>query len=221
MDNPPTVSLDSRALHALAHPLRARILGMLRLDGPATATRLAARLGTTSGTTSYHLRKLAAAGLVAEDAAAGDGRDRWWRAAHQVTSWSQAQFRDDPDDRAAANWLIGYHLRANTRRTQEWLDAQDEWPLAWLEAADISDYRLHLTAAGAAALNADLHAVICRHRELALAAAGGQNQDADAVPAGATPGAAGPPDPETPVPVWVMLHLHPDAMAAAGIPDDV
>ena len=47
---------DATALKALAHPVRLRMLGMLRVDGPATATQLAARLGLNSGATSYHLR---------------------------------------------------------------------------------------------------------------------------------------------------------------------
>ena len=37
--------LDAAALKVLAHPLRSRLLSALRVDGPATATALAARLG--------------------------------------------------------------------------------------------------------------------------------------------------------------------------------
>ena len=44
MNEPHTRHLDDRALRALAHPLRLRILSLLRHDGPATATLLAARL---------------------------------------------------------------------------------------------------------------------------------------------------------------------------------
>src|SRR4051812_14770407 len=55
---------DVRALRALAHPLRNRLLGLLRLDGPATASRLARVVGESSGATSYHLRQLAAYGFV-------------------------------------------------------------------------------------------------------------------------------------------------------------
>src|SRR3954454_12016717 len=82
-----TVVLDPPRLRALAHPLRVRLLGLLRLHGPSTATRLAARVGDSSGSTSYHLRQLAAAGLVAEDPAhaGGGGRERWWRAVHSST----------------------------------------------------------------------------------------------------------------------------------------
>ncbi|MGQ0631235.1 MAG: helix-turn-helix domain-containing protein [Sporichthyaceae bacterium] len=161
---PTQVLLDSRSIRVLAHPLRSRLLGRLRVEGPATATQLATRLGTNSGATSYHLRKLAEVGLVVEDITSGDARDRWWRAAHDYTTWSQDQFLDDPDDRAAATWLIGDHLRMNTAKTQDWLDAAGEWPREWVKAADLSDYRLLLTATQAAELTRELDAVITRYR---------------------------------------------------------
>jgi hypothetical protein len=37
-DAPRTVHLDNRQVRVLAHPLRMRLLGTLRVDGPATAT---------------------------------------------------------------------------------------------------------------------------------------------------------------------------------------
>jgi DNA-binding transcriptional ArsR family regulator len=76
---------DPEGLKALSHPVRLRILGLLRTEGGATATTLAARLGLNSGATSYHLRQLEKAGFIVEDAERGNGRDRWWRAAHQAT----------------------------------------------------------------------------------------------------------------------------------------
>src|SRR6476646_3384729 len=79
MDEPHVSSLrlDSRALQVLAHPLRSRLLTALRMDGPATATALAATLGTNTGATSYHLRKLASVGLV-EETGEGRGTERPW-----------------------------------------------------------------------------------------------------------------------------------------------
>ena len=53
--------LDTTSVKVLAHPLRSRLLGALRLGGPATATALAARLATNSGAASYHLRRMAEA----------------------------------------------------------------------------------------------------------------------------------------------------------------
>ena len=61
------------------------MLGLLRSEGPATATTLATRLGLNSGATSYHLRQLEKHGFIVEDTSRGNARDRWWRAAHQST----------------------------------------------------------------------------------------------------------------------------------------
>jgi hypothetical protein len=61
----------------LAHPIRYRIWELLR-EGPATASRLARRLGESRGLLSYHLRFLARAGAIFEDDELGTGRERWW-----------------------------------------------------------------------------------------------------------------------------------------------
>jgi len=79
---------DPAALEALAHPLRNRLLGLLRTDGPATASGLAQRVGESSGVTSYHLRKLAEVGFVEEETERGTKRERWWRSVHTATTWS-------------------------------------------------------------------------------------------------------------------------------------
>src|SRR5674536_30776 len=78
--------LDASALRVLAHPLRSRLLSALRRGGPATTTELAKTLGTNSGATSYHLRKLESVGLVA-DTGEGEGKRRLWRAATDFHQW--------------------------------------------------------------------------------------------------------------------------------------
>ncbi|MFF9485262.1 ArsR/SmtB family transcription factor [Streptomyces sp. NPDC014676] len=92
---------DAAALKALTHPLRIRLLGMLRQDGPATASELAVRTGESSASTSYHLRVLAKYAFVAE-AEHRDGRERRWRAVHSVTSWSNEALAASP---ASGAWL--------------------------------------------------------------------------------------------------------------------
>jgi DNA-binding transcriptional ArsR family regulator len=164
IDEPRSVRLGSAELRVLAHPLRSRLLSALRSYGPATATALAQRLSTNSGATSYHLRQLADVGLIEEDPERGTGRERWWRAAHEWTTWSETDFADDPDDRAAADWLLGHYVRTFTGWVGDWLERRREWPLIWREAADQSDYQFHLTPEGLAALNHELHEVIRRHR---------------------------------------------------------
>src|SRR3954449_2903631 len=80
-----SITPDVAGLRALSHPTRLKMLGILRTDGPATATTLATRLRINTGQTSYHLRQLAQHGFVVEDTERGNNRDRWWRAAHQCT----------------------------------------------------------------------------------------------------------------------------------------
>ncbi|QXC59104.1 helix-turn-helix domain-containing protein [Aquihabitans sp. G128] len=158
------VHLDATQLRALAHPLRMRLLARLRREGPATASALARRFGTNSGQTSYHLRQLAEAGLVEDDPEHGDGRDRWWRAAHESTSWSSTEFVDDPDAKAADAWLLGHLIRRHGESLGAWLDEREHLPAAWMSASDLSDLWLVMTPERLKAMSAELHAVIARYR---------------------------------------------------------
>lgn len=164
-DGPRILHPTGVQLRALAHPLRARLLGALRFHGPATSTALAARLGTNSGATSYHLRQLAEVGLVEDDTERSNRRDRWWRAAHDATSWRSEDFADDPDARAADDWLLRHQAQVSAGWLHDWLEAREDWPAEWRDAADQSDYHLDLTAAELRALMDDLHAVMRTHRD--------------------------------------------------------
>ena len=53
---------DPRALRAYAHPVRMALVGLLRTEGPLTATRAGELLGESSGTCSFHLRPPGRAG---------------------------------------------------------------------------------------------------------------------------------------------------------------
>lgn len=99
------VKLDTAMVTTRAHPLRVRLLGMLRFDGPSTATRLARRVGESSGSTSNHLRQLELVGLVAEDVARGG--ERWWRAVHDMSNY------DVPENPATKLWSSAPHASAS------------------------------------------------------------------------------------------------------------
>lgn len=159
------VHLDRDQFKVLAHPLRLRVLGSLRVNGPSTATAIAARLGSNSGKTSYHLRELAKVGLVVEEPERGTARERWWRAAHDVTSWSSTDFRDDPEMAALEDWLRGHVVRIHAERGDRWVATRAHWPLEWLDAADLSDFRVRLTPGRLRAMNAEIHEVIQRYAE--------------------------------------------------------
>ncbi len=158
--------LDVTALKVLAHPLRNRLLGELRLNGPATATALAAALGTNTGATSYHLRKLASVGLV-EETGEGKGRERWWRAAHEMHSWFSSDLDSDPDGIAVSDWLHGESLRRFQVFAEEWFASEWDWPVEWRDAAGSSDFLLELSAGQLRDLNKDLAAVLEGYRKLA------------------------------------------------------
>ncbi len=161
------VDLNAVQVVTLAHPLRSRLLSALRTAGPATATILAIRLASNTGTTSYHLRKLAEVGLVEDDPDHGDGRDRWWRTAQDEHSYWSQDFADDPDASAAADWLYAHYLQEYTRRAQDWAESRAQWALSWQTASTMSDYRLVLTPQALTALNSELEAVIVRYRDTA------------------------------------------------------
>lgn len=157
-----TRRLDARGLRALAHPLRVRMLGTLRNDGPATATQLAARLGESTGTTSWHLRRLAEHGFIEEDPERGNRRDRWWRARYGSTQLTVADFADQPELQGSLAVYLHTIVDQQFRRATDFLAA--DWPLEWRDAATLSDFLVRLTPAGLKALNAELFALIARHQ---------------------------------------------------------
>lgn len=156
--------LQAEQVRILAHPLRMRLLAVLRLEGPATATQLARRLGTDTGKTSYHLRQLEAAGLVGEETERGNRRDRWWRALHRSTYWNPADHLDDPDTTAAADWLAGQAVRLHARWSDAFVQSRDAWSDEWIDASTLSDYLLELTPTRLRELCAELDGVIERFR---------------------------------------------------------
>jgi DNA-binding transcriptional ArsR family regulator len=131
----PARSLGAKEVRALAHPLRLRMLESLA-DGPATASMLARDLGESSGATSYHLRALAAAGIIVEDLERRKGRERWWkRDPERVGLISSAPAEDPEYDAAVAqleSTMIGrdedalrryIHQRGEGEHTDEWREA--------------------------------------------------------------------------------------------------
>ncbi|HKD99093.1 MAG TPA: helix-turn-helix domain-containing protein [Micromonosporaceae bacterium] len=160
------VELDARTLRGLAHPLRVRLLGELRLHGPSTATRLAERLGESSGATSYHLRQLALYGFVEEEPAA-EGREkgpreRWWRAAHQMSRMRAAVF--DTDSSMLAEAYLLAVLADNFDLARRAIHELPHLEPQWREGSTVSDANLRLTADELQRLKAELMEVVARYR---------------------------------------------------------
>lgn len=152
--------LGAASLKALAHPLRVQLLGLLRLDGPSTATALAAKVGESSGSTSYHLRQLAAADLVVEDPGRGNARERWWRAAQDMTRLDGEKWMDDPELRPSLDAYMSAVVTSYATRAQAFLDEADNWPRKWARAAEMSDFSLSLTATELQRLNRDVQELV-------------------------------------------------------------
>lgn len=157
---------DPQALRALAHPLRGKLLAALRLDGPATASMLARRYGESSGATSYHLRMLARYGFVEDDPDRETGRERWWRAAHELTEWSPAAFLGgEPGEGEAARQFMRRVVGDYARWQARWIDELEDWSPEWQDASELSDLVMRLTPAQLEALKAELSATIFRYRD--------------------------------------------------------
>lgn len=150
-------------LKALAHPLRMRLLGLLRLEGPGTASSFARRLNETSGATSYHLRQLARHGFIEVDESLGIGREKWWKAAHEITQWSMADFLDDPAAAVIADTMRRQLLGLQASLLNAYFAKEPEWGRDWVDAAALDDHWIHLNPPGLQALISAIHALIDEH----------------------------------------------------------
>jgi predicted ArsR family transcriptional regulator len=144
MEREKTLTLtDPRALRALAHPTRLKLVGLLRKHGPLTATQAGVLLDEVPASASFHLRQLAKYGLV-EEAAGGRGRERPWQATARFTSWSGVGAGPEME---AADQVLST-LVADRYREQfvGWLTERSQQPLEWQQAASYGDLAVYLTA---------------------------------------------------------------------------
>jgi DNA-binding transcriptional ArsR family regulator len=140
---------DPRALRALAHPTRLSLVGLLRVEGPLTATRAAQLLGESSASMSFHLRQLAKYGLV-EEAGGGKGRERPWRAKAMFTNLPDVA--ENPDVAVAADLLTSVIADGYFEDLMRWLEARQAEPPEWQRVAQFGDTFLYVTADELAAL---------------------------------------------------------------------
>jgi DNA-binding transcriptional ArsR family regulator len=138
---------DAKVLRAMTHPLRLRLLGTLRKDGPATASELGRRFGESSGSTSYHLRRLADYGFVEEATELSHGRKKPWRA-----------------DILEANRVLGRELVAEySRWLAHWYADTPNWDRSWRAAAEGMDQWYELTPEELRAMSDEVRAVLDRY----------------------------------------------------------
>jgi len=153
--------LDAGALRALAHPLRVKIYDILSQYGPQTASSLAARLGESSGSTSYHLRALAKHDLIHEVDGRGSGRERWWERPKGGVSFANAEAIKTPSGRAATQIVMGEFFKLRQEQLMQFIDrglAEEEDD--WQEGSMISTATARLTPEQSAELSRKIMALI-------------------------------------------------------------
>jgi DNA-binding transcriptional ArsR family regulator len=138
---PDTVELtDPRALRALAHPTRLKLVTLLRRRGPMTASRAGELIGESPASCSFHLRQLARWRLV-EEAGGGRGRERPWRATARSTAW-KVSGPEAAEPSAALSALVAQYQMGALLRALEALPGEPE---PWQRAHQLTDTVLELT----------------------------------------------------------------------------
>ncbi|MEU2348670.1 helix-turn-helix domain-containing protein [Modestobacter sp. NPDC049651] len=131
---------DPAVIDALAHPVRLDVLGYLMSAGPATASQCARAVGDTPSNCSYHLRVLAAHGLVEPDDS-GDGRSRPWRTT--LTGFSVDV--GDPDAEAGVTRMVGASVELDHHLAREYLRGHEDVPEPWRAVDAHASYGLSMS----------------------------------------------------------------------------
>lgn len=151
------VITDPRAIRALAHPARQRIIDELFSGRVLTATECAELAGLTPSATSYHLRALERWGIVERAESSADGRERPWRA---LGTGLQIASQSAGSGRVATHAM----MRSNVDRVLEQFEelAADD---PWEELSSLGRNRLWLTREETEQLGKELTDLFDRYRK--------------------------------------------------------
>ncbi|RLP73470.1 ArsR family transcriptional regulator [Mycetocola manganoxydans] len=137
---------DPTAMRALAHPLRVKLLGELRVSGPQSVGMLAEVFDEAPGSISYHVGVLARAGFVAgAPEHARDARERWWAAAESHTRYEPSKLNEDPSTRIASVAMRHTFLQAQSSELAEYIDLEPTLAPEWVAGATSGDSVTFLT----------------------------------------------------------------------------
>jgi hypothetical protein len=146
---------------AVAHPLRAALLGLVRERGTLTSTEAARLTGESSGLCSFHLRQLARYGYL-EEAPHTGGRVRPWQLpvppGHDGRSADSGSHEGGSDDGFGA---LARDLEDEGYR--RWLAGRSQAPLAW-QHDEVFSTVLDLSPAELAEAAGEIRAVLGRYR---------------------------------------------------------
>ncbi|MEI8407544.1 MULTISPECIES: winged helix-turn-helix domain-containing protein [unclassified Kribbella] len=148
---------DPRAIRAIAHPARQRVIDELFNGRVLTATECAELAGLTPSAMSYHLRALEKWGIVERAEESADGRERPWRAA---AGSLMIESQSNQAGRLASQAI----MRTSVDRVLEQFEemAGDD---PWDDISMLSRQRLWLSHDDARRLNQELTELVDRYKK--------------------------------------------------------
>lgn len=153
----PAVASDPKALRALAHPVRWRLIDVLTSEGTATVTRCAEVLGESTATCSYHLGILGKYGYI-ERVAVQQGRDKPWQLVSQDLGLSSSGL--DPEGAEASRAAAAAFLDYEFARLKESVRRSDREPPQWQPATKITGATAWVTASELPDIAAEVQTVL-------------------------------------------------------------
>jgi DNA-binding transcriptional ArsR family regulator len=136
--NPPTSAERAALYQTLVNPVRRRILALIGEHGEANSTSVARAIGESTGTTSYHLRKLAEQHLIEEIPERSAGRERWWRAL-PLDHRPAAPGDRTPDEQSALKSLRAQQLSTDIELALT-AETEFEGPDGWVQGSRWGGY---------------------------------------------------------------------------------
>jgi DNA-binding MarR family transcriptional regulator len=155
---------DPKALRALAHPLRWRLIDLLGSELSATATRCAEVLGESVASCSYHLGILGKYGYI-ELVPGQPGKEKPWR----LTSYDQDLAPEglDNEGKRAAEAVAEVFLDHELARLKDRLRHYDLEPEPWRNASRLLGTSTWMTAAELHEISDQLMRLLVRYEERA------------------------------------------------------
>lgn len=149
---PDTVAM----LKVISHPIRMRILGTLRVDGPQNVGSISEHIHEAPGVTSYHLSLLEKNQLAHKvPSPDGDSRSSWWEASQTHTTVHASEASAESLDLFRRSAALNHHMAY-----ERYLDHIDEIEPEWREVLTSDDHILTLSPEQTRGLIQDMNAVI-------------------------------------------------------------
>ena len=154
---------DLKAIAAMSHPLRRRLMDILTVDGAATASMLAERTDQAVGNISHHMRTLADCELVEEaPELARDKRERWWRLVSTSVRWSTRNLPEGPATEVIEKAAVRTNLDRQLGYVEQWFAVDEQAEQYWQTGPFSTSHWLRVTDAELAQVAEEVVAVLER-----------------------------------------------------------